>query len=613
MRKCLLVFLLFFSIKSLGQTLEADRLALAAIYNNFSGQFYPELANWVVPGSPGDSPCGWYGITCSGGRVTALDLKHLGIRGTLAPEVGNLTALTTLDLSGLGEELGAWTGELPVEVGNLTNLEYLYLGENRFGITNMAVIGNLTRLKELSVTPLGEIPSEWASLVDLEVLFLGSREAFAPSETFTFPAFLTGFTKLRALYLIQQFKGTFPSQIGSLANLETLEVSGNYSLTGQILPEIGNLSKLKKLLMLRNENMNGPIPVEIGNLTNLEELWLGDTPYTGSLPAQINNLTKLKLIIIGSTNLGGPFPAINNLIALSTLDIRYNHFQGPLPSLANIPVSGLANISSNAFTFAGLEENISKLDGYLSQANVPITVQLVPGDAAQLTVEVGGTLLNNTYKWYKNGVLFATNVGNKSITVTEQASYRVEVTNSVVAGLKLVSNNYSHVILPVTLISFNGERNGVQNKLTWQTSSEISNKGFEIERSRDARTFEKIGFVDGNGDTKERNTYHFTDLTPPATSYYRLKQLDYDGKSEYSKIIVVKAQQPQLSIYPNPAQNNITIAGYEGNPQVSVFSQTGKLVLQHQIDTGHLPLESLKNGIYTIQIGNDSKKLLIQR
>lgn len=615
-----LLLLLFISFKSIAQSLESDRLALVAIYNATStgaNEVYGEpnfndITGWNIPGVPGDSPCGWPGVTCEGGRVTRLDLSQNQVFGPIAPEIGNLTELKYLNLEGGGGEMYPWVGELPATLGNLTKLEYLNLSHNRIGITNMGIIGSLTNLKQLAVTPLGEIPSQWAGLVNLEVLFLGSNEAFPPRESFTFPGFLTGFTKLRELYLMGQLAGALPSQIGGIPNLEILEIVRNYNLTGQIPAAIGNLSKLKQLTIRRGFD-GGPIPVEIGNLVNLEGLRISDIPLTGSIPAQINNLTKLALIDIGSTNLGGPLPAINNLTALTVLNIRYNHFKGPLPSLVNVPVSGYVHVGSNAFTFAGLEENFSKLDGYLVQAKLPMIAQFVPG-GGKLSVQAGGTLANNTYKWYKNNVLVATNVGDSSLIVTEEALYRVEITNSVVAGLNLVSNNYSYVKLPVRLVSFEGKSESNQTKLTWKTSSESSNKGFEIERSADARSFQKIGFADGNGDTKEINTYHFTDLNPLVRGYYRLKQLDYDGKFEYSKIIEVKGDGANVKVYPNPAGEYLTISGISQKQPFSIVDRNGRAVLKGLVkEKDQIDVRMLGAGSYIVKVGELSCKLLINR
>ncbi|SDG09049.1 Por secretion system C-terminal sorting domain-containing protein [Dyadobacter soli] len=616
MRKLLLLLLLV-SLKSFGQTLETDRLALVAIYNGISGpNNHPEFENWVVPGNTGDSPCGWNGVTCESGRVTKLNLRHSGIRGTLAPEVGNLTALTTLDLTGVGAELGAWAGELPATIGNLTNLEYLYLSENRFGTANMGVIGNLTKLKGLSLTPLGPIPSQLANLVNLETLYLGADEALGGGIPSEFPVFLTTLPKLKELYLIQQVTGTLPAEIGNLSNLEVLVLDRNFSMDAHLPTGIGNLSNLTRLKISQLNSISdlGPIPFDLENFPDLEELEISGSPYSGALPADLWNLTKLQKLKIGSTNMNGPVPAaISNLPNLTHLDLAGNAFSGPLPSLSNIPVSGFVDLQFNAFTFAGLEENISKLDLYVVQAKIPVYAQFVSG-GAKLYAQVGGTLANNTYKWFKNNVLFATNIGDSTLTVTEEAAYRVEVTNSVVTGLTLSSNGYSYVKLPVTLVSFNGKSVNNQTKLAWKTTSETSNKGFEIERSADARTFEKIGFVDGSGDTKENQFYHFTDLNPLATGYYRLKQLDYDGKFEHSKVIVVRAGEGIVKMYPNPAQTELTVEGAAENEPVSVFTSAGRpVVTGAKLSGGKFDVTDLKEGIYTIKIGDVAKKLLIKR
>lgn len=609
MRKLLLLLLLI-SAKSFGQTLETDRLALVDIYNGFNGSDYPDLASWVVPGNPGDSPCGWAGVTCEGGRVTKLDLADYFISATLPPQIGNLTALTYLDLRGEGNEFGTWEGDIPEEFGNLINLEYLNLYGTRVGRDNMDVLGNLTKLKTLYITAYEPIPVEFTSLTNLEVLYLGTEEPMDIPGAFPFPLFLTTMTHLKELYLMSQIKGDIPPQIGNLSNLEVLVMQRNFEL-GSLPAEIGSLSKLKTLKIIQYE-VPGPIPFQFTNLTNLEELSLHDTRFTGTLPTDIGNLTKLKSLII-TARMNGQLPAqLSTLADLNYLFLRYNSFSSPLPNLSNIPVSGTVDLHSNAFTFAGLEENFSRLDNYANQAKIPLNAEFVSG-GAKLYVKAGGTLENNTYKWFKNNVLFATNVGDSILTVTEEAAYRVEVTNSVVAGLTLSSNGYNYVKLPVTLVSFEGKSENNQTKLTWKTTSETTNKGFEIERSADARTFEQIGFVDGSGDTKENQFYHFTDLNPFTTTYYRLKQLDYDGKSEYSKVIAVKAEKI-VKVYPNPAQQVVMVSGADANDAISIFTQTGRPVISNaKLSGGKLDVKDLKEGIYTLKIGDVAKKLLIKR
>jgi Peptidase family M28/Secretion system C-terminal sorting domain len=114
-------------------------------------------------------------------------------------------------------------------------------------------------------------------------------------------------------------------------------------------------------------------------------------------------------------------------------------------------------------------------------------------------------------------------------------------------------------IVPVELVSFFATLNNNSILLEWTTASELNNKGFEIERSVDSKVFQQIGFVQGNGTTSESNNYTFSDNISLINSnilQYRLKQIDYDGTIEYSKVLNVEINSPvEFSLsqnYPNP-------------------------------------------------------------
>ncbi len=111
--------------------------------------------------------------------------------------------------------------------------------------------------------------------------------------------------------------------------------------------------------------------------------------------------------------------------------------------------------------------------------------------------------------------------------------------------------------VPVQLISFAAAVSDNQVNLKWETSTEINNSGFEIERSVNNNNFEKVAFISGNGTTTEKHSYSFIDK--PNTSgniSYRLKQIDFDGEINYSDIINVDFNLPkEFSLkqnYPNP-------------------------------------------------------------
>ncbi|MFZ2866061.1 MAG: C25 family cysteine peptidase [Ignavibacteriaceae bacterium] len=121
-------------------------------------------------------------------------------------------------------------------------------------------------------------------------------------------------------------------------------------------------------------------------------------------------------------------------------------------------------------------------------------------------------------------------------------------------------------IIPVELVSFEAAVEEQSVRLTWETATELNNSGFEVERSSDGKVFGKIGFIKGIGTTTDKHQYSYIDggLTGKGKYYYRLKQLDFDGKENYSSVIEVdySAIPSSFSLsqnYPNPFNPTTTI------------------------------------------------------
>ncbi|MFO7524922.1 MAG: hypothetical protein R6W68_05675, partial [Ignavibacteriaceae bacterium] len=112
--------------------------------------------------------------------------------------------------------------------------------------------------------------------------------------------------------------------------------------------------------------------------------------------------------------------------------------------------------------------------------------------------------------------------------------------------------------IPVELSSFTASSSNNTVQLSWSTASELNNYGFEIERSKDQADWRTIGFKEGNGTTTEHQNYTFTDDLFGVNShklYYRLKQIDYDGRFEYSNVLEVNVASLNFALhhnYPNP-------------------------------------------------------------
>ncbi|MBE2280191.1 MAG: T9SS type A sorting domain-containing protein [Ignavibacteriaceae bacterium] len=121
-----------------------------------------------------------------------------------------------------------------------------------------------------------------------------------------------------------------------------------------------------------------------------------------------------------------------------------------------------------------------------------------------------------------------------------------------------VDNVYFHTgIVPVELTSFTASVVDESVVLNWTTASETNNQGFSIEKSSDNSEFSQVHFVSGNGTTLETSLYTYTDnQVLPGKSYYRLKQIDFDGTFAYSPVVEVNIELPVIysleQNYPNP-------------------------------------------------------------
>jgi hypothetical protein len=222
----------------------------------------------------------------------------------------------------------------------------------------------------------------------------------------------------------------------------------------------------------------------------------------------------------------------------------------------------------------------------------------MPGYATmQIQDEFGGVLVNSAP---------LTGSGNFPITVA-------------ITAVKL-NITYTNAT-PVELTSFTGFQSGQTVQLAWTTATEINNKGFEVERKLQNSAWETLSFVEGNGTTTEFQSYSYTDdFKNTAVSgpvLYRLRQIDFDGTTEYSDEIQVDVDfapsQYQLSQnYPNPFNPSTSIRyalPFASNVKVVVFNSLGEsmgeLVNQVQ-DAGYYNLDwnasNLSSGTYFYSI-----------
>lgn len=176
-----------------------------------------------------------------------------------------------------------------------------------------------------------------------------------------------------------------------------------------------------------------------------------------------------------------------------------------------------------------------------------------------------------------------------------------------------VPNNQAQNPLPVELVSFTAELRNGQVELNWATAQEKSNLGFDIERSQDGKDFQKIGFVEGSGNTTSRREYKHTDVAPlMGTTYYRLKQLDTDGKHHYSVMAAVfNGDKMSVTVYPNPVTDvlRVSLGTASADAKVVVTDLMGRTVLQGKLNADNtFSVASLKPGNYIVTVTNGGAK-----
>jgi hypothetical protein len=176
--------------------------------------------------------------------------------------------------------------------------------------------------------------------------------------------------------------------------------------------------------------------------------------------------------------------------------------------------------------------------------------------------------------------------------------------------------NSTDAALPVTWKSFTATKGTDANVLKWSTASETNNAQFEVQRSTNGKSFETLATVKGAGNSNKALSYSFNDVKAPAakTVYYRLKQVDFDGKSEYSKTVSIVNVEQKTGLgasLPNPFNNelNVTINSVgTSNATVTVMDMIGKVhrTSNEQLVAGsnRIAIETtdMPDGIYFVQV-----------
>ncbi len=264
-------------------------------------------------------------------------------------------------------------------------------------------------------------------------------------------------------------------------------------------------------------------------------------------------------------------------------------------SLVNISDAGVWNITNTDGLVGGTYELVCNADGI---ANAPVVDQT----AIVYRTDAFGS-------W--------TAVGSATVTTGTSSALLLNRSGLTAYGQYGIAGTLSNA-LPVSLTSFTALAKAKDANLTWTTAAEINNKGFEVERSVDGKSFTTVAFVKGAGNSNVKLNYALTDANAFANSnilYYRLKQVDFNGKSTYSQIVKVSVNTENVNVvsaYPNPFTTDYSVSltsAKSGEATIVMVDMQGRKVANFtsliNAGTNTIPVNNmatLNAGVYFISV-----------
>lgn len=362
--------------------------------------------------------------------------------------------------------------------------------------------------------------------------------------------------------------------------------------------------------------------VPVGNywvqLTTNQGTINAQAPATALMPGW--NVTGEALGSVGSDGYPDQVLAVN-IVNVSVTDANFGIQRPPNSdnkSQTVLPVGSAVPAGSITTNVTGLDAE----DGTLGNVNT-IVIKSLPTNSI-MNYAGNPVVAGQVITGFNPTLLSFTGISNGSISTGFTYSFRDAAGHDDPTPATYIVNWTTP--LSVTLLSFDAVLKGSIVALKWVTTTENNNKGFFVERSFNSKDWMAVGFETSkapNGNSSIELSYSFMDeYAKEGSTYYRLKQVDHDGATDYSKVVRVninKSKTTATTIHPNPANDYVIVANLKGNETIRIIDMTGKVVRELKaIDkTFNISLNGLGSGLYSCIIntanGTEVHKLSIKK
>jgi len=310
----------------------------------------------------------------------------------------------------------------------------------------------------------------------------------------------------------------------------------------------------------------------------------------GSLTVTGNFITKNNAAFTinssGSFNVGGSFTVSQNTVANINGDIN---------------VAGSMSVGNNAVLNIGSTGTIDVNGAFSAGTNIDLTVN------GELDIAGAGTVGS-----YKNNTL--TGTGEIAFGGTTCGNLNCATGCATTPAMNTLTCANFGFVLPVEWKTLSAKKTFENIVISWGTYSEKNNAYFEIEKSSNGVTWEVVGEVKGSGTTSSETNYSILDEdVESGLVYYRIKQVDFDGKFDYSSIVFINVEHKDIikGLYPNPNNGSFTfLFDQEGETNIVIRNAQGIETSFSMIEINSgiiISLEKIRLGFYTVFVQRNGK------